>query len=66
MRTEQISGTTTVVTHPLLYPIGGERDPFAAALKRVDGLLEYAIEHGDEAEAERFREELTLLVNSLT
>ena len=34
-------------------------------IKRLDALLEYAVEHGDEAEAERIREELKRLTDSI-
>ena len=34
------------------------------AIKRLDALLEYAVMHGDEAEAERLREELRKLTES--
>ena len=50
---------------PWSYPFGRGEDPFTAALKRLDALLEYAVVHGDEAEAERFREELSMLVDRL-
>ena len=33
-----------------------QRDDTIEALKRLDLLLEYAVMHGDEAEAERLRE----------
>ena len=33
-------------------------------IKRLDLLLEYAVQHGDEAEAERIREELKRLTES--
>ena len=35
------------------------------AIKRLDALLEYAVMHGDEAEAERLREELRKLTNEV-
>ena len=34
------------------------------AIKRLDALLEYAVMHGDEEEAERLREELRKLTES--
>ena len=34
-----------------------QRDNAIEEIKRLDMLLEYAVEHGDEAEAERLREE---------
>ena len=36
-----------------------QRDDTIEAIKRLDGLLEYAVMHGDETEAERIREEST-------
>ena len=35
------------------------------AIKRLDFLLEYAVMHGDEKEAERLREELRKLTESV-
>ena len=35
------------------------------AIKRLDALLEYAVMHGDEEEAERIREELRRLTNEV-
>ena len=35
-----------------------QRDNTIEELKRMDALLEYAVMHGDEAEAERIREKL--------
>ena len=34
-------------------------------IKRLDMLLEYAVMHGDDAEAERIREELKRLTDSI-
>jgi len=52
-------------------PIGGveamampQRDDTIEAIKRLDALLEYAVMHGDEEEAERIREELRKLMES--
>ena len=42
-----------------------QRDNVIEEIKRLDALLEYAVEHGDEAEAERLREELTKLTESI-
>lgn len=39
-----------------------QRDKTIEAIKRLDALLEYAVMHGDEAEAARLRAELTRLV----
>ena len=36
-----------------------QRDDTIEVIKRLDALLEYAVMHGDEAEAERIREERT-------
>ena len=35
------------------------------AIKRLDALLEYAVIHGDDAEAERIREELRKLTDEV-
>ena len=42
-----------------------QRDDAIEEIKRLDALLEYAVEHGDEAEAERIREELKRLTESI-
>ncbi len=42
-----------------------QRDNAIEALKRLDALLEYAVMHGDEEEAERIREELRRLTESV-
>lgn len=39
-----------------------QRDDTIEAIKRLDALLEYAVMHGDEAEAARLRAELKRLV----
>ena len=36
-----------------------QRDDTTEAIKRLDALLEYAVMHGDETEAERIRDERT-------
>ena len=41
-----------------------QRDGTIEAIKRLDALLEYAVQHDDEAEAERLREELRKLTES--
>ena len=41
-----------------------QRDDTMEAIKRLDALLEYAVMHGDEAEAERLREKLRKLAES--
>ena len=41
------------------------RDNTIEVIKRLDALLEYAVEHGDEAEAERIREELRKLTDKV-
>ena len=53
-------------------PIGGvetmampQRDDTIEAIKRLDALLEYAVMHGDEEEAERIREELRRLTDEV-
>ena len=42
-----------------------QRDDMIEAIKRLDALLEYAIMHGDEAEAERIRAKLQKLISRL-
>ena len=42
-----------------------QRDNTIEAIKRLDALLEYAVMHGDEEEAERIREELRRLTDNL-
>ena len=42
-----------------------QRDDTIEAIKRLDALLEYAVQHNDEAEAERLREELKRLTDSI-
>ena len=42
-----------------------QRDNVIEEIKRLDALLEYAVEHGDEAEAERIREELCKLTDKV-
>ena len=42
-----------------------QRDNVIEEIKRLDALLEYAVEHGDEVEAERLREELKRLTERL-
>jgi len=42
-----------------------QRDNVIEEIKRLDLLLEYAVEHGDEAEAARLREELKHLTDSI-
>jgi hypothetical protein len=44
---------------------GPQRDNTIEELKRLDALLEYAVTHGDEAEAERIRAELRRLTEAL-
>ena len=41
-----------------------QRDDTIEVIKRLDALLEYAVMHGDEEEAERLREELRKLTES--
>ena len=38
-----------------------QRDKLIEELKRTDALLEYAVQHGDEEEAERLREKMRRL-----
>ena len=42
-----------------------QRDDTIEAIKRLDALLEYAVQHGDEVEAERIREELRKLTDKI-
>jgi hypothetical protein len=42
-----------------------QRDNVIEEIKRLDALLEYAVQHDDEAEAERIREELKRLTDSI-
>ena len=42
-----------------------QRDNVIEEIKRLDLLLEYAVQHGDEAEAARLREELNRLTDSI-
>ena len=42
-----------------------QRDDTIEAIKRLDALLEYAVMHGDEAEAERLREEMRKLTEEV-
>ena len=52
---------------PHLYKSGGRwrRDNAIEEIKRLDALLEYAVQHNDTAEAERLREELRRLTESI-
>ena len=42
-----------------------QSDNVIEEIKRLDALLEYAVQHDDEAEAERIREELKRLTDSI-
>ena len=42
-----------------------QRDKKIEAIKRLDALLEYAVEHNDEAEADRLRAELRKLAEDV-
>ena len=42
-----------------------QRDNTIEAIKRLDALLEYAVMHGDEEEAERIREELRRVMDEV-
>ena len=42
-----------------------QRDNVIEEIKRLDALLEYAVQHGDESEAERIREELRKLTDKV-
>ena len=45
--------------------IGTQRDKLIEELKRTDALLEYAVMHGEDAEAERLREKMRKLADRL-
>ena len=42
-----------------------QRDNVIEEIKRLDALLEYAVQHNDTAEAERLREELKRLTGMI-
>ena len=42
-----------------------QRDNAIEEIKRLDMLLEYAVQHGDDAEAARLREELKKLTETI-
>ena len=42
-----------------------QRDEKIEAIKRLDALLEYAVMHGDEAEANRLRAELNRIMETI-
>ena len=42
-----------------------QRDNVIEEIKRLDALLEYAVQHGDEAGAERIHEELRKLTDKV-
>nr|DAL88255.1 MAG TPA: hypothetical protein [Caudoviricetes sp.] len=44
---------------------GIQRDKLIDELKRTDSLLEYAVQHGEDAEAERLREKMRKLTELL-
>ena len=44
---------------------GTQRDKLIEELKRTDALLEYAGQHGEDAEAERLREKMRRLTEAL-
>ena len=41
------------------------RDDAIEEIKRLDALLEYAVQHGEDAEAERLREDLKRLTEMI-
>lgn len=41
-----------------------QRDNKIEEIKRLDALLEYAVQHGEKEEAERIREQLKRLIES--
>ena len=44
---------------------GAQRDKLIEELKRTDALLEYAVQHGEEEEAERLREKMRRLTEAM-
>ena len=44
---------------------GTQRDKLIEELKRTDALLEYAVQYGEDAEAERLREKMRRLTEAL-
>ena len=67
-----MSGVDVRGADPLVDKNGGvetmampQRDDAIEAIKRLDALLEYAVMHGDKDEAERLREELRKLTESV-
>ena len=67
-----MSGVDVRGADPLVDKNGGvetmampQRDDTIEAIKRLDALLEYAVMHGDEEEAERLREELRRLTDEV-
>ena len=52
------AGIATTKVSPMAMP---QRDDLIEEIKRTDLLLEWAVQHGDEAEAERLREKLRKL-----
>lgn len=44
---------------------GTQRDKLIEELKRTDALLEYAVQHGEEEEAERLREKMRRLTEAM-
>lgn len=43
---------------------GIQRDKLIEELKRTDALLEYAVQHGEDAEAERLRKKMRKLTEA--
>ena len=44
---------------------GTQRDKLIEELKRTDALLEYAVQHGEDEEAERLRKKMRKLTEAL-
>lgn len=55
MATTLAEDIATTKISPMAMP---QRDDLIEEIKRTDLLLEWAVQHGDEAEAERLREKL--------
>ena len=62
MRGKSAVEDSEIVRSTLALP---QRDETIEEIKRLDALLEYAVMHGDDAEAERLRAELTKLVDKV-
>jgi len=48
-----------------MFSAGPQRDKIIEELKLTDALLEYAVQHGEDEEADRLREKLRRLAEKL-